>query len=230
MNGFDRRCWRAGCLETRTSGSVGGRGKRAARQYLARGLPDDAYRSCRHSWCGAHLVRDLTFLAEEHHQQWAGVLRDLLLARHTAVEEWRAQGATQGPLHEQAEWIAQYQEVLAQGYAAQPPPRASAPVRRGRPKQTPAKNLLDALLGQAERVLAFLTDLRVPFTNNQAERDLRLVKVQQKISGAFRSDGGATAYCRVRSSLSTMRKQGEGMLEALTAVFHGDPLPIAWGW
>jgi transposase len=188
----------------------------------------DAYRSCRHSWCGAHLVRDLTFLAEEHHQGWAGALRDLLLAMHTAVEEWRAGGATQVPHHEQAEWIAQYHEVLAQGYAAQPPPRASAPRRRGRPKQTPAKNLLDALLGQAERVLAFLTNLRVPFTNNQAERDLRMVKVQQKIAGTFRSDDGATAYCRLRSYLSTMRKQGQGMLEALTAVFHGDPLPIAW--
>jgi transposase len=77
-------------------------------------------------------------------------------------------------------------------------------------------------------VLAFLTNLRVPFTNNQAERDLRMVKVQQKIAGTFRSDDGATAYCRLRSYLSTMRKQGQGMLEALTGVFHGDPLPIAW--
>jgi transposase len=189
----------------------------------------DAYRSCHHSWCGAHLVRDLTFLAEEHHQKWASALRDLLLAMHRAVEEWRAHGAMQAPLHEQAEWIAQSHELLAEGYAAQPPPRASSPGRRGRPKQTPAQNLLDALLGQAERVLAFLTDLRVPFTNNQAERDLRMVKVHQKISGTFRSDGGATAYCRLRSYLSTMRKQGQGLLRALTAVFHGDPLPIAWG-
>jgi transposase len=188
----------------------------------------DAYQACRHSWCGAHLVRDLTFLAEQHHQTWASEVRDLLLAMHQATEQWRAQGAAQVPLHEQVDWIAQYHELLAAGYAAQPPPpRTSA--RRGRPKQTPAKNLLDALLGQATRVLAFLSDLRVPVTNNQAERDLRMVKLQQKISGTFRSDEGATAFCRLRSYLGTMRKQGRNMLAALTAIFLGRPLPVAWG-
>jgi transposase len=192
----------------------------------------DAYRSCQHSWCGAHLVRDLTFLAEQQ-QAWAGALRDLLLAMHHAVEQWRERGAVQVPLHEQAEWMAQYHALLAQGYAAQPPPPDSAqqpPRRRGRVKQSAAKNLLDALLSHAERVLAFLADLRVPFTNNQAERDLRMVKVQQKISGTFRSDAGATAFCGLRSYVGTMRKQGHNMLEALTAVFNGCPLPVAWGF
>ncbi len=78
-------------------------------------------------------------------------------------------------------------------------------------------------------MLAFLADLRVPFTNNQAERDLRMAKVQRKISGTFRGAAGATAFCRLRSYLSTMRKQGRNMLEALTAVFNGYPLPVAWG-
>jgi transposase len=192
----------------------------------------DAYRTCTHSWCGAHLVRELTFLAEQQGQCWAGELRDLLLAMHAAAEHWRACGAAQVPLQEQIDWIAQYHALLAAGYAAQPPPAPSVPGEhrhRGRPKQAPAKNLLDALLGQAERVLAFLANLRVPFTNNQAERDLRMAKVQQKISGTFRSEGGATAFCRLRSYLSTMRKQGRNMLEALTAVFHGHPLPVARG-
>ncbi len=174
-------------------------------------------------------MRDLAFLAEEHYQRWAGDLRDLLLAMHRAAEEWRAQGAAQVPLHEQGEWIAAYHELLVAGYAAQAPPSPRLPGQRGRLKQTPARNLLAALTRQAGRVLAFLADLRVPFTNNQAERDLRMVKVQQKISGTFRSDDGATAYCRLRSYLSTMRKQGRGMLEALSAVFRGSPLPIAWG-
>jgi transposase len=88
---------------------------------------------------------------------------------------------------------------------------------------------LDALLGRAEQVLALLDDLRIPFTNNQAERDLRWAKVQQKISGTFRSATGATVFCRIRSSLSTMQKQGHTMLTALSAVFHRQPLPIAWG-
>lgn len=77
-------------------------------------------------------------------------------------------------------------------------------------------------------MLAFLDDLSVPFTNNQAERDLRMIKVQQKISGTFRSEQGATAFCAIRSYLSTMRKQGRSMLAALAAVFEGSPFPLAW--
>jgi transposase len=84
-------------------------------------------------------------------------------------------------------------------------------------------------LSRAEQVLAFLDDLSIPFTNNQAERDLRMVKVQQKIAGTFRSEDGATAFCRIRSYLSTMRKQGRSMLGAMAAVFDGSPFPVAWG-
>jgi Family of unknown function (DUF6444)/Transposase IS66 family len=100
---------------------------------------------------------------------------------------------------------------------------------KGRQKQSQAKNLLDALLLRAEQVLALLDDLRIPFTNNQAVRDLRWAKVQQKIAGTFRSATGATPFCNIRSYLSTMQKQGHPMLSALTAVFHGQPLPVAWG-
>jgi transposase len=95
-------------------------------------------------------------------------------------------------------------------------------------KQSKAKNLLDALMARAEQVLALLDDLRIPFTNNQAECDLRWAKVQQKISGTFRSATGATASCHIRSYLSTMQEQGYSMLVALTAVFHGHPLSVAW--
>src|SRR5262249_9074712 len=104
-----------------------------------------------------------------------------------------------------------------------PPPK-----QKGPKKQSASKNLLDALLQRAEQVLAFLDDLSLPFTNNQAERDLRMIKVQQKISGTFRSEDGATAFCVIRSYLSTMRKQGRPMLAALSAVFIGSPFPIAW--
>jgi len=189
----------------------------------------DQYSACAHSWCGAHLLRELTFLAEDQQQGWAADLRELLRGMHAAAQEWRARGAPAVPEAERMQWLAQYHELLAQGFAAQPPPPAAAPRRRGRRKQTPAKNLLDALLQQGERVLAFLDDLRVPFTNNQAERDLRMAKVQQKISGTFRSETGATAYCRIRSYLGTMRKQGHGMLEALGALFQTCPSPVAWG-
>jgi transposase len=107
------------------------------------------------------------------------------------------------PTLERDEWVSQYFDVLARGFAAQPLPALDEPPkRRGRRKQTSSKNLLDDLVRRADQVLAFLDDLSIPFTNNQAERDLRMVKVQQKIAGTFRSDAGITAFCRMRSAPS----------------------------
>jgi transposase len=165
-------------------------------------------------------------------------MHDLLLRMFRAAEQWRAQGAKAVPKAERDEWIAQYFSVLRDGFAAHlaqnpvaqaPPATNTLPKKRGRPKQDDSKNHLDALLNRAEQVLAFLDDLLVPFTNNQAERDLRMIKIQQKISSTFRSVQGATAFCAIRSYLSTMRKQGRSMLGALAAVFAGSPFPIARG-
>jgi transposase len=184
---------------------------------------------CAQSICGAHLVRDCVYVSEQEQQEWAAEMADLLLSMAAAAAEWRKLGAQAVPADERDAWIAQYFDLVASGFAAQPPPSAEdVPKRGGRRKQSAAKNLLDQLLRRAEQVLAFLDDLSIPFTNNQAERDLRMVKVQQKIAGTFRSEDGATAFCRIRSYLSTMRKQGHPMLAALAAVFAGHPLPIAW--
>src|SRR5712691_2714136 len=203
-------------------------------RFAGRGMHDrlasyDGY-ECAHSLCGAHLLRDCAAVAEQEHQQWAGEMRDFLLDLQDAGQEWRLLHIPAVPAIEGDDWVARYFEILAPGYAAQPPPLASPPgKRKGRPKQSQAKNLLDALLERADQVLALLDDLRIPFTHNQAERDLRWAKVQQKISGTLRSATGVTAFCRIRSYLSTMHKQGHPMLSALTAVFHGQPLPVAWG-
>jgi transposase len=200
-------------------------------RFVGRGMHDrfasyDGY-DCSHSLCGAHLGRDCAGVAEQ--QEWASQMQDFLLDLHDACDEWRHLHLDAVPALERDEWVARYFEILAAGYAAQPPPPASgAGAAKGRPKQSKAKNLLDALLGRAEQVLASLDDLRIPFTNNQAERDLRWAKVQQKISGTFRSATGATTFCRIRSYLSTMQKQGHSMLAALTAVFQGHPFPVAW--
>jgi transposase len=193
-----------------------------------RWVSHDRYR-CAMSNCAAHLLRELTYLEEQEQQDWAGQMKVLLLEMHAAADEWRKLGASALPPLERDEWVAQYFEVLSQGFASQPVPvPEKLPKRGGRRKQTPAKNLLDDLLRRAEQILIFLDDLALPSTNNQAERDLRMVKVQQKISRTFRSEAGLTAFCHIRSYLSSMRKQGHAMLVALAAVFAGHPLPVAW--
>jgi transposase len=191
----------------------------------------DAY-ECDHSLCGTHLQRDARGVFEQTRQQWAARMEEALETMNNVAHFWRDHGARSVPKPIRDYWVAEFFDILAAGYAAQPPPPKleTLPKRKGPPKQTPAKNLLDAFLHRADQVLAFLDDLSLPFTNNQAERDLRMAKVQQKISGTFRAEEGATCFCRIRSYLSTMSKQGHPMLAALVAVFNGHPLPIAWSF
>jgi transposase len=110
---------------------------------------------------------------------------------------------------------------IQEGLRANPPPKPTG--KRGRPKQTPARNLLDRLVTHRAAILAFLHDFRVPFDHNQAERDLRMLKVKQKVSGCFRSTDGADQFCRIRGYISTLRKQGYSVLDGLTSVFAGSP-------
>lgn len=112
---------------------------------------------------------------------------------------------------------------MRKGFRANPPPKGQGPAKRGRPKQSYARNLLSRLSGQKEAVLAFMHDFNVPFDNNQAERDIRMMKVRQKISGCFRSPRGAEIFCAVRGYISTARKNQRAVLEALCAAFDGHP-------
>jgi transposase len=193
--------------------------------------PYQTYTQCRHALCNVHHLRELTFVEEELHQPWAGKLKALLQEMKAAVAAARASGLPQLSPPQRHALRTRYETLLLAGLAANPPPPSQPPSsrRRGRRKQSPARTLLERLwLGQAE-VLAFLEDFTIPFDNNQAEQDLRMFKVQQKVSGCFRAGAGAEAYCRIRGFLSTLRKRQHALLQALQAVFTGHPLIPALG-
>jgi transposase len=183
------------------------------------------YTACRHALCNVHHLRELTFLEEEYAQAWAKDLKDLLQQMRTAGDQARRLGLSHVPPTPREALRARYRELLTVGLAANPPPATRRrPGQRGRLAQSPARNLLERLLLDQAAVLAFLDDLAIPFDNNQAERDLRGLKVHQKVSNCFRSDAGADAFARIRGYLATMRKQGQALLVALEMVVAGHPL------
>jgi transposase len=185
------------------------------------------YRQCKHALCNAHPLRELRFFYEHEKQEWAKRIKEHLLFCLTQVEEARARGETCLPANVIEQLTATYHKLIKIGLAAQPPPPPQ-PKKKGRVKQTKAKNLLDRLQRDAASFLLFLSDFRVPFTNNGSEQDLRMVKVQQKISGTFRSEAGPVAFCRIRGYFSTMAKQGYHLCSVARQIFAGVPLsPVA---
>jgi transposase len=162
-----------------------------------------AYQPCQQALCNIRHLRELAFLEEQYHQVWARDLKDLLREMKATTKQARAQGQAQFDRAVRAGLVARYEALLATGLAANSPPDKPGPRQPGRQKQTPARNLLERLwLGQ-DQVLAFLEDLAIPFENNQAERDLRPLNMQQNVSGCFRSDLGADACARLRSDCAT---------------------------
>lgn len=167
------------------------------------------YEDCLHALCNQHVLRELKFLAEEQAQKWAAELSRYLRHLNKQVQE-------KGQLGEK-----QFKSVLARFRALVRRGRRRHPGQAGR--QSKAANLLDRLEGFDLNFLAFLWEPAVPFTNNQAEQDIRMVKVRQKISGGFRTLHGAQIFARIRSYLSTCRKQGHNVWKALQRAVQGRP-------
>jgi transposase len=167
-----------------------------------------------HALCNQHLLRELKFLAEEQHQAWAARLIDYLI-------QWKNHPLTSLGLDEQQFHVAytDYKAIVGQGRRDHPRRLKS----RGRAKQDKATNLLDRLEDFDLCVLAFLIDPNVPFTNNTGEQDIRMIKIKQKISGCFRTLAGANAFARIRSYLSTCRKQGRNIWDACHKLAIGQP-------
>lgn len=181
--------------------------------------PYYCYQNSLHVLCNAHHKRELTRAYEQDGQQWAQEMELLLGQINEAVK--KAGGCL--PEKESKKWRRHYRRLLKKADIECPPPEACLlkEKKRGRVARSKSRNLLERLRDYEEDVLRFMDNPLAPYTNNQGERDLRMAKVQQKISGCFRSKKGAEIYGRIRSYLSTCKKHQVGVGEALECLFAG---------
>lgn len=187
------------------------------------------FHNCQHALCNAHHLRDLLFIVEQYQQSWAEDMIQLLLDIKAEVDAVSADQTSLEP-DRLSHFEECYDKIVSQGLAANPPPADPPPKKRGRKKQSPPKNLLDRLQAHKSEVLVFMHDFRVPFDNNLAERDIRMVKVKQKVSGTFRTRTGAETFCTIRSYISTVRKHGLNVIDAIYDALTGSPfIPCAVG-
>jgi transposase len=176
------------------------------------------YEQCRHVLCNAHHLRELEWVVEQHEHKWASRMQKFLLDTNDMVLNTKS-GALSKLESEKRQLL--YRAILLQADDECPAPQKSSTSRR-REKKSKERNLIERLRAYETEVLRFMMDPLAPFTNNQAERDIRMSKVQQKISGCFRSFEGAETFCRIRSYLSTCNKNGITPSEALSLLFQGE--------
>jgi len=175
--------------------------------------------ACTHALCNAHHLRELERAWEQDHQAWARQMKGLLEEINRAVDQ---SGTNLSP-KDAKRYREKYKALLKKAALECPPPDETKHAgKRGRIKRSKARNLLERLMDYEDDVLRFMENEIVPFTNNLGENDIRMTKVQQKISGCFRSMDGAYMFCRIRAYLSTCRKNGVNPSEALRLLFAGE--------
>jgi len=183
-----------------------------------------AHYACVHALCNAHHLRELIFIVETTAQPWAQEMIALLCAAKVEADASLAMGNKGLGAKRIAHYLSRYQALLTQAWILNPQqPRDPTRLdKRGGIKQTFTYNLLARLTRYADEVWRFITDHRVPFDNNRAERDIRMPKLKQKISGCFRTTHGFEAFCTIRSYLATLRKQDRPLFQALADAFSGN--------
>lgn len=179
-----------------------------------------------HGLCNVHHLRKLKFLEERYPQPWVTKITALLLKMKEVTERAKEKGLDRLSEQQYFDYLSLYDVLIEEGYLANPVLErieTEGHKKRGRVKQSPARNLLDQLKHYKDSVLAFLFDFRVPFDNNLAERDIRMMKVKQKISGCFRTKEGADIFCSIRGYISTSRKNGMNAIDSLRMAIDGTP-------
>jgi transposase len=178
---------------------------------------------CRHALCNVHLLRELNGISENYSQEWSEQMHDLIQEIKVVVDGMQEHSCVISR-QQITDFEGRYRQIIEMGMQENPVPEPSGTiVKRGRKKQSKAKNLLDRCRKYERGILLFMHNSSVPFSNNQAERDIRMMKLQQKISGTFRSQEGADWFCRVRGYISTLKKNQMPVLASLVEAFEGKP-------
>lgn len=181
------------------------------------------YAQCKHILCNAHHLRELLWISQQEPVSWAADMRLLLIEIYKQVEEAKKAGKKKLSSRFIEQYEKRYHQIIKKGLCYH---KTLVPLKkraRGRRKQRPGKNLLDRLIKRQAETLMFMRDFAIPFTNNLAERDIRMNKVKEKISGCFRTMNGAQMFCRIRSYISTTRKQSGNVMEYLQLAVQGLP-------
>ena len=177
-----------------------------------------------HFLCNAHHLRDLQAVYEKDKARFKWARRMKRFLRHVwhKVKIAKEEGRDAFSPEELAKLITIYDGFVAEGLAMTPLPPPKKKGKRGRVAKGKARNLVERFRDRKAEILLFIHDFNVPFDNNLAERDIRMMKVQQKISGCFRSKAGAEMFCNLRSYTSTLRKQGISIWDGIGSLFAGD--------
>ena len=181
---------------------------------------------CKHYLCNAHHLRELVFVHEQLKQSWAEQMIKFLCKVNDLVKQSKLDGKSALEPSVITKFELEFQTIIDSGYKSNPEPKIDPdlPKPKGRVKRSKPLNLILRLDAQRKQTLGFMYDFAVPFDNNLAERDIRMTKLRQKISGGFRSESGAYAFARIRGYISTLKKQGLQVLDALINIFLGNPL------